>query len=73
MVRDGRALPAPLLGERRIDMYSWCTREEFLDDYFDTSYVFSERGAFASYNEAVADAEKHGYERASIIVLNASD
>lgn len=54
-------------------MYSWCTREDFLDDCFDTSYAFSERGSFASFDEAVADAKKNGYERADVIILNASD
>ena len=50
-------------------MYSWCTREEWLDDYVDLDWLFGERGCFGSYEEAKHDAEKHGYN--DIIVVGA--
>ena len=51
-------------------MYSWCTRTEWLDDFFDFDWVFGERGCFRTYDEARADAVKHGYDNADIMVIH---
>ena len=49
-------------------MYTWCTKAEWFDEELDLYYLFSEHGSFASYDEARADAIKHGEN--SAIVLN---
>lgn len=49
-------------------MWTWCTKDEWADDYFDLEYCIVERGAYPSPAEARENAEKHG--ECDYMVLN---
>ncbi len=51
-------------------MFTWCTREEWFDEFFDLGCVIAEHGSFASFDEAKADAEKHGESSGIVLTLD---
>lgn len=43
-------------------MYTYCTKEQWDDEYFDLDYIADTNGKFASREEAQREAQKHGAE-----------
>ena len=53
-----------------MNKYTWCTKEEWLDDYFDLEEFESERGAFNTFEEARASALKNGAENPIVLEIS---
>ena len=48
-------------------MYTYCTKEDWEDENFDLSWAEQENGTFATREEALRDAEKHGLKAVVLI------
>ena len=51
-------------------MYTWCTKAEWFDERFDLGYLIAEHGQFDSFDEARADAVKHGVSGAIVLSID---